>query len=535
MGEYKRFFRLGLGRSRDLQQELDQEIETHIALRVEDLVAGGMSPDAAREEALQRFGDLQSARSDLYSSARRREGRFRLRALVDDVRCDLRLSLRQARRVPGYSAVAVAIFAVAIGLTTSMFTVVDHVLLRPLPFPDPEQLVALESVQENGEPLYLVSMANWVDWHGGNSTLTSSAIYRTQRVTVGIGDEVLRAEVTTVAGGFFETIRPRMDTGRPFSEQDAEQEAPVVVLSHAFASRTFAGAPPVDALLLVDGQERRVIGVTARDGQIPDGAELWIPRRARPGSGGLRNNINWRSVARIADGVDASVVEAELSTIADNIRRADPEAVYSYGVSVRPLHAAVAGGAGEYLSLLMAAVLLVLLVACANLAGLSLARGRDRARALGVRLALGAGRKRLTRQLLTEHLMLALVGGTLGLVLAWLAGGVAIDQLGGTLPRASEIRLDYRIAAASFLATLAAGLVAGIVPALRASTGVNLSGLVGGRGSIGGGRGLPGATLVATEIALALILLINGRLLVRSFRAIVDRDLGFRSEAVVTA
>jgi putative ABC transport system permease protein len=311
VGEYKRFFRLGLGRSRDLQQELDQEIETHIALRVEDLVAGGMSPDAAREEVLQRFGDLQSARSDLYSSARRREGRFRLRALVDDVRCDLRLSLRQARRVPGYSAVAVAIFAVAIGLTTSMFTVVDHVLLRPLPFPDPEQLVALESVQENGEPLYLVSMANWVDWHGGNSTLTSSAIYRTQRVTVGIGDEVLRAEGTTVAGGFFETIRPRMDAGRPFSEQDAEQEAPVVVLSHAFASRTFAGAPPVDALLLVDGQERRVIGVTARGGQIPDGAELWIPRRARPGSGGLRNNINWRSVARIADGVDASVVEAD--------------------------------------------------------------------------------------------------------------------------------------------------------------------------------------------------------------------------------
>lgn len=137
----------------------------------------------------------------------------------------------------------------------------------------------------------------------------------------------------------------------------------------------------------------------------------------------MRNNINWQAVGRIGDGADAAVVEAEVSTIADNIRRSDPDAIYSYGVSVRPLREAVAGDAREYLSLLMAAVLLVLLLACANLAGLSLARGRDRAGEIGVCLALGAGRQLLTRQLLTEHLALASVGGTLGLILAWLAGG----------------------------------------------------------------------------------------------------------------
>ncbi len=261
---YKRFFWLGIGRAQDLRRELEQEIETHVALRTDDLVAQGMSPDAACEEALRRFGDLKAARRELYASTRRREDRLKLRVLADDLARDLRLALRQVGRAPGFSAVAIAIYAVAIGLTTSMFTVVDHVLLRPLPFPEPEQLVALESVTESGDAFYLVSMANWVDWHTRNTTLATSAVYRSDRMTVGIGDEVLRAEVATVVGGFFETIRPQMDTGRPFSEQESEQEARVVVLSHAFAQSLFPGEPPLGTRLSVDGEERTVIGVAAR-------------------------------------------------------------------------------------------------------------------------------------------------------------------------------------------------------------------------------------------------------------------------------
>jgi putative ABC transport system permease protein len=188
----------------------------------------------------------------------------------------------------------------------------------------------------------------------------------------------MSAEGTEVAGGFFEAVLPRMSAGRPFSEIEAEEDAPVVVLSHAFAERIVGTGPAVGMTLSVNGESHTVVGLTAPGGQLPDVAELWIPKPPRRGSGGMRNNINWRSLARIKPGVDASTVEAELSAIANKIRQTDPEAIYSYGVSMRPLREAVTADAGEYLALLMAAVLFVLLVACANPAGLSLARGRGR-------------------------------------------------------------------------------------------------------------------------------------------------------------
>jgi len=534
VGGYKRFFRLVPGDSKGLKRDLDQEIETHIALRTEALIESGLTPEAARDEAVRRFGDLNEAKQRLLESARRRESSLGSQALLEDLRRDLILALRQVRRSPGFSATAVTIFALAIGLTTSMFSVVDHVLLRPLPFPEPTQLVTLQSVAEQGGSVRTVSMANWVDWHSRNTTLSASAIYRIDRVTVEVDEQVQRAAGSTVAGGFFETLRPTMAAGRPFSEKEAEEGALVTVLAEGFASQML-GLNSVGGVVTIEGVARTVVGVVASGGRLPADADLWIPRPSRAGSGGLRNNINWQAVARLRSNTDAVAAQAELSAIAESIRRSDPEGVYSYGVHVTPLQETLTSEAQDYLGLLMGAVLLVLLVACANLAGLSLARGRSRTQEFGIRLALGADRARLIRQHMTEHVMFAVAGGALGLMLAWFGSGVLSQLIRRIVPRAEEVTLDYRVAAMCFLVTLVAGVLAGVGPALRGSAGSALTGLIGARGGIRGGRGLPGATLVAAEIALALSLLIGGGLLLRSFQTIINRDLGFTPGQVLTA
>lgn len=519
---------------RDRERELDEEIEAHIQMRAEDLVARGMPPAQARAEAEARFGDVDSARRRLYAAAAHRDRRLHWSERIASVKRDAVLAVRRMRDRPANSLLTLGIFALAIGLTTSMFTVVDHVLLRALPLDEPERLVELQSVPEEGDPFSQVSMGNWYDWNEESELLEHLALYRDQRAAVALGTEVVRVDGTEVGGSFFEALRLPMRYGRAFTRQDADSGAEVVVVSEEFWRRWQGDASPsAESTLRVDTRERQVIGVVADGAGFPQSADVWIPMGTRPRTGAARNNINFQSLARMAPGATIETVRSEMDGIARGIRQRDPEGIYSFGVGVRPLREAVVSGASSSLTLLMAAVLVVLLVACVNLMGLGLAQGRERADEIAVRLALGGSRRRVMRQLVTEQVLMGVLGGVLGLGLAWWGTQLAISRLAPVLPRADEVVLDLRVAAVGLVLAVGAGLLAGLLPAWKTSARAPSAALSRAR-TVRGGKGLPGAGLVVAEIALTVLLLAGGALLVRSFGALLDRELGFEASGVVT-
>ena len=520
--------------ARDRERELDEEIQAHLALRAADLEARGMGPDEARAEALKRFGDLEAARQELCAAAARRDRSLGWRERVDDVRRDLSVALRRVWAHPGQAAISTVIFALGIGVTTVMFTIIDNVLLRPLPFPESHRLMSLQSVAEGGSAFQSVSMGNWYDWKEQGRSLQHTALYREDDVGVSIGTDVSRVRAATVAGAFFETLGVSMEVGRPFLEPEAQEGAQLAVVSEGFWLRATGGATDLtDQQVVVDGVALQVVGVMAAGLEFPSGVDLWIPTRSRPFTGAARNNINWRSLGRLTEGVSAAQAEVDLSRIADGIRESDPAGIYSFGVGVEPLRGAVVGDVAGSLSILMGAVLLVLLIACTNLMGLGFARARARTEEIAVRLSLGAGRRRLLQQLITEQLLLAVVGGAVGLSLAAWGTALVMGRLGGVVPRAHEVAFDLRIAVVGLGLSLAAGLLAGLAPAWRASRGDPGGSLTGTR-TVRGGRGLPGASLVVAEIALTVLLLMGSGLLLRSMGVLVSRDLGFDSEDVIT-
>lgn len=516
-------------------RELDEEIRAHLDMRTAELVARGMSPEDARAEALRRFGEGHRARRRLLAGVRRAQRHRRLRRAVETVVSDARLAARGARRSPGFAAVAVLVFAAGVGLTTSMVAVTDRVLLRPLPHPEPGELVALWSTAERGSEFRWVSMGNWVDWKEAES-IGSTAIHAVDRASVATHEDAFHATTARVAGPFFATLGNTLLAGRAFTEEEAQADAPVAVVGEGFWRRILgARPPPLAGLLDVNGRAVQIVGVVRHGEAFPAGTEIWIPFPYRAEGGALRNNINYEAVARLRSDATLEQARAELGAIAARIRASDPEALYSWGVGVRPLRDVVVGDARPYLVLLTVAVGLLLLAACANLAGLSLARARRRVRESAVHLALGAGRARLVRRTVTEHVLLATVGGGVGVVLAWLGTEALMSRVASVVPRADEVAFDLRVALLGGAAALGAGLLAGLLPALRGSRGDLSTVLSGARGGITGGRGLPGAAMVGAEIALAVTLLVTGALLIRSFQGLVSRDLGFEPTGVVTA
>lgn len=539
MANYRRIFRLAPRGDRDLRQQLDEEIESHIEMRTEELIRRGLSPEEARTEAGRRFGDLEEARRTLYESARRRGGRIRLTLWLDSLARDVVLAVRGARRSPGFTVLALAIFALGIGLTTATFSVVDHVLLRPLPFPKSDRLVGLESVDSVGRRISVVSSANWHDWRERNRTLAATALHSgwEQRFDVATGDGAFRVTGQLVVGPLFEVLGIRMRLGRSYTEEEARNGKPVAVVSEGFWRSVLGGSPRLDHELVINGKRHRIVGVVPAGLGHPRGTEVWMPAAYayRKLGGAARNNVNWRAIARLRAGVELEQARADLGSIADAIRAEDPAGIYSYGVGVRPLREVVVGDVDDYLVPLMGAVALVLLIACANLAGISFARTMARAREIAVRLALGAGRRRVIQQLVIEYTLFALAGGALGVLLAWFATRLVAWAGLSDLPRIEEVAIDGRILAFAIAVSVLAGLLASLAPAVRASRTSVREAIGSIRGTIRGGRGLSGGALVGAEIALAIVLLTGSALLIRSFRSVLARDLGFEPEGVVAA
>jgi predicted permease len=513
--------------------EIDEEIRNHIELRTRDLERAGLEPDAARAEAERRFGDLREARRRLYAAAKRSEDRLRFTGWLDALRMDVTTALRRIRATPGFSLLSVATFALGVGLTSTMFAVVNATVLRPLPYPEPDRLVALYSVDEDLTEFRWVSATNWLDWKEQNSSLAHTAMYDTGRISVATGGEATRVPVAHVGGPLFDVLQSPIVVGRAFTESEAMQQAPVAMVSEGFWRRALEADPDLGDIL-VNGSSRRVVGVVSARHAFPERTEIWIPAVYRRLSGAGRNNINWHVVARLAPEVTAVAARNDLDRIAKGIRDESPEVRYSWGVGVVPLKDTIVGNSDETLWLLMGAVVSVLLVACANLAGQAYARSLTRVDGAALRLALGSTRGRLLQHQLVEHLLLALGGGLAGLAVSYaVAGWIAAGNL--PLPRADTVAIDLHVVAFAVVVSGIAGLLAGTIPALRVARAAPGAAMSSVRGAAGSSRTATAGVLVGVEIALSVLLLIGGGMLLQSFAEFTGRDLGFDPERILVA
>ncbi|MEX2282046.1 MAG: ABC transporter permease [Gemmatimonadota bacterium] len=528
---YKRWFRLRAQSEHDVARDIDEELEAHVHLRSDDLERAGTPADRARREAMGRFGDYGEARRVLIESARQRRGTRRRAELLDELRQDFAYALRRARHAPAHSLFTIAVLAGGIGLTTGTFTVVNDVLIRALPFAQPDRIYSLTTLDSAGNPVPTVSISNWVDWKQQSQTLESSALYRTFRTPVISGTEALRSTVTQTAGDYFSVLATPMRVGRAYTDAETLAGDGGAVVSESFW-RSVLGARSLPIAITIGSRTKAVTGVVRRGYEFPRGTDIWMGEQYRAMGGMYRNFINYEAIARLKPDVVVVNADQELDAISLRIHQQDPAALYSYGVTLNPLKDKIVGNAAVYLPIVLAAVLCVLLMGCANLAGLNLARGRARLREMAVRAALGAGKARLLRQLLVEHVVLALIAGAIGLAFASVLVRAAIAYAGSVLPRADEIAIDPGIALVALGVSVVCGVLTGILPAFQLSRSALRDRLTGARGNVTGGKQLPGALLVGVEIAAAVLLLTGGMLLLRSYRVLLDRDLGFDTNVI---
>ena len=457
---------------------------------------------------------------------------------MDTLTQDLKYALRTLRRTPAFTLAAVACLALGIGANTAIFSVIDGVLLRPLPFKDPSSLVMVwETDPGHGRDRNVVSPANYLDWRAQNATFSEIGSYIDWRANLTGVDEPIEVARAIATASFFRVLDVAPELGRVYTpEEDAPNGPTVVVLSHRLWERRFgARRDALGARLELDGRPFTVIGVMPeRFGIEGSRAELWTPMRLDPSVDyRTRTGRYLTSIARLKPGVTPERAQADMSAIARRLEAAHPIFNEGWGANVVPMYEQVVGGIRRALLVLSGVVAFVLLIACANVANLLLARSTARTREVAVRAALGAGRARMIRQLLTESVVLSALGGAVGLLLAyWGVQAVKVLAPRG-VPRVASISIDGWTMAFTLVVALVTGLLFGLVPALQAGRG-NLQTILreGSRGSTGSGGAR--AVLVAAQVALSLVLLIGAGLMMRSFVRLQSVDPGFDPEGVLT-
>jgi len=450
---------------------------------------------------------------------------------------DLRFALRTLRRKPGYTAVVILTLAIGIGLNTAIFSIVNGVLLRPLPYPKPDQLVWGYGSFSRGAQA-AVSPPDFLDYRERSSAFDVLAARRGVGTVALTGlDAPQLVGTQTVSAGFFEALGARPILGRTFVRED-ETDATnnIVVLDHGFWSRTLGADPRVlDRTLTLDGEPYHVVGVMPRGFQLFGAADAWVPIAFDSPGNQVRRFHNVQLVGRLAGGLTLEQAQADVDVIARQLEAAYPESNDTWRLQLRPLHEIAVGSVRPALTVLSCAVVLVLLIACGNVANLTLARGATRAPELAVRIALGAGRDRLIRQLLAESTVLAVAGGVLGVGLA--IGGVQVLRWlqPGNIPRIDEAGVDIVTLAFALLISLVTGVVFGLLPAIRSSQLDLQRGLkAGGRSEAPTGGGLRGG-LVAAQVALSLVLLVGAALLMQSFWRLNSVEPGFDPDHLAIA
>ena len=450
---------------------------------------------------------------------------------------DLRLGLRMLLKNPGFSAVVVLTLALGIGANVALFSVVTGVLLNPLPFPQPDQLVTLDQSKPNFD-FGAIPYPNFRDLQKENQTFSAMAISRGFGFSLIGAGEAERVRARLVSADFFTVLDVKPALGRAFAKgEDEPGVGAVVVISAELWQRKFGAAPDIVGRgLTLDDKSYAIVGVLPANFSLFQGTDVYVPigQWNSPALKSRGAGLGLHGIGRIKPGVSMKQAQADLSSVMARLAVTYPDTNRNNDAKVSSLKERMIGDIGPTLWLLLGAVGFVLLIACVNVSNLLLARSTGRTREFAIRTALGAGRWRLLRQSLTESLLLAFVGGGLGLVVASWGTNAALAVLPTTLPRASEVRLDTRVLLFTLVVSLLAGILAGLAPALKTS-GWRLSETLkeGGRGA-SSARGRAHAFMVAVEMALALVLLVSAGLMIRSISALWNVHPGFQPDNVLT-
>ena len=528
MSFLQRWFRRG-----GSEQEMSDELRDHIERQTDANIAAGMPRDEARRQAMLQFGAAEAVKED----CREQSSGFWLETLFSDVRYGVRMMARS----PGFTIVAILTLALGIGANTAIFSVVNGVLLNPLPFPQPEQLVSLSESKPNfatGSISYL----NFRDWQRNNHTFSAMAISRSLSFSLtGSGEaEQLKAEL--LSSDYFSLLGVKPVLGRMFAPgEDEVGAAPIVLISAGLWKRKFGSSPDVlGRTITLDGGGFTIVGVIPADFDLSTrsfrNSEIYVP------IGQWKNNfllnrgagLGIHGLGRLKPGVSIEQARADMDEVTRNLIAAYPDTDKGIGATVFPLKQDMLGEVRPLLLLLLGAVCFVLLIACVNVANLLLARSTSRAREFAIRAALGAGKGRLIRQLLTESILLGIAGGGLGLLLAIWATRIALQHLPVTLPRAAGVGIDARVLLFTIAISVGVGIIFGLVPALKSLKPVLQVTLnEGGRGG-SGARHRAQSIFVVVEMALALVLLAGAGLMVRTLAQLWSQDPGFNPRNVLT-
>jgi putative ABC transport system permease protein len=505
--------------------DIDDEFRSHLEMEADANRAVGMSAEDAGRAARKSFGNLGSIKDRAYEV---RGGGF-IETLLQDLRYGIRLLLKH----PGFTLVAVATLATGIGANTAIFSIVNAVLLRPFPFPQPDRIVMV-SEGAGG----IVSYPNFADWKDDRDLFTStSAVRSNESYNFTGGGEPERLQGRLVSAGFLSTLKVQPFLGRDFAADDDRPGAiPTVLLSHAFWNRRFNADPAiVGKPITLNNQSYTVVGILPRDFQFDLDADVTIPIglsadrfKARGADPGIT------VVARLLPNTTEQQAQAALAVVYARLEHEYPASNSGRRAYLTPMHEYFVGSARQPLLILLGSVGLVLLIACANVANLLLVRATTRKREISVRVALGANRWRIIRELLTGSFLLALIGAALGVLLAHWGTAFIASQLPGSIPRLAEADVDLRVLLFTLGASVLTGLLFGLAPALQASR-LNLTDALknGDRGSAGSRQHLCRA-LVVCEVTLTLTLLVGAGLLVQSFVRVMQVDPGFRSDNLLT-
>ncbi|MBO0800780.1 MAG: ABC transporter permease, partial [Blastocatellia bacterium] len=496
-------------RRAQVEQELNEELRYHLERQIEEHITKGMTPEKARYTALRALGGIEQRKEECRDMRRVR--------LIEDLIQDLRYGLRTLRRNPGFVALSILILTLGIGANTAVFSVVNAVLLRPLSYRDPDRIVTLTNISTTREaPTALskqVSIPDFEDWQAQSSSFEAMACYASREKGVMKGSTPEYVQVTNVSSDFFRVFAVEPLVGRSFTPEETKRgSSGAAMISYNYWQTHFGGDVRALGQTVSDSEPRSIVGVLPPGFRFPDNTDIWM---SMVGEAGYRSAQNFQSVGRIKSGMPLANVQAEMTAIAGRLEQQYPKSNRGRSVAVTRLRDEMVGDVRMTLYLLLGSVTVVLLIACANTATLLLAKASTRGREIALRAALGASRKRIVRQLVTESLLLALIAGLAGLVLAYWGSKTLVALAPADVPRLAETGIDRWVLGFTLGISVITSIIFGSVPAFYASK-VELSDVlkqgvtpISGSGRMASLRGF----LVVIEIALAVTLVCASGLL----------------------